>query len=1346
MKNSKRTILLTLIVLSLSALITPNARAWRVTLPGGSRAETVVVDADGNVIAAGRAYYGGEMIKLSGTTGQLIWQFNASHNVTEHTVGAIALDSHGDIFALFGNQRSVTKISGLTGQVIWVGIIGGTSAGCQNNFFALAVDHEDNVVAAGTAGCLFSVAKLDGVTGNERWHYEHEGLAYAVAVDPFGDVAAAGLMNLNFGTVKLRGTDGSELWRKEINGTGSTTNIYGNEQANAVAMDKDGSVVAVGSTANGKDNPRDFTVVKYLADGSTDWIQIIDGFFRVTLTGNDASDDTANAVVIDKDGSVIAAGFVQESLDIPRRPEPEHFHVIKISRNGNVVWSKPAEDPSLQVPPDEPRYIRGRGFSLSVNAFGNVVAGGVHGERFTLVKFWGRTGGRAWRRQLTSGTYPSMNGQAIRVVMDAASDVIAAGETTEASGFSQFTVVKLNRKDGLDFGDPPPEPFPPPDPSLTPVIFIPGIAGSVLRNVNDNGELWPGLGTSHGDLSLDDQDMDNYRNPQVNASDIIRDAHATIPTVYGPQTIRFDFYKPLIDAFRRAGYVEDGAHPTLFVFPYDWRKSNAVNATLLRNKIIEIRERYSIDKINIVTHSMGGLLARRYLLDNPAPELHHVDKLITIAAPWLGAPKALNAIETGEFLDFPIAMPWTVKKLLEFFASGHELLPSKAYFDLGGPAYRPFQEEWDINQDAQNQRMPYDYDQLYSFINGESGDFNARLQRSKPYLANRQFHSKPWQDDWRGKGFGVSYYHLYGVKSEADTIGRVIAKRVVLCIPHTTLCFRKAFFDVMPIKGDKTVPILSATRLGATEDYNVENAILIKFRGGKEVDHVGLTKNQQVQAKVFELLKQPPLPNSNLLDRKAATDRKDLIEDSPSQEAYYVRVGGAVSATLKGEGGALTYPLGDVPSAGDSEVTSYLLGEDTFLSILPTDDFYTLTFVTGGSPLLIDLSKGTDVETVQAIRYLDLDLPANTKVQLEITPEGVDALRYDSDGDGTFDRLITPTVSVSGPAAQDTQPPAVAFNESAQPTATVVAINATDSGSGVHSLFYSLDGSSFQPYVSPLSLNPRQTPVIYAFAEDNVANRSSLFTYSLTQPSQSISGIVTDASGNRMSGVTITVTGSQKAMTTTDSNGSYFFGSLPAGGTYTVVSSKTNYAFTPSSQTFTNLTGNQTANFVVGDTIPPLLKLPANISVNANIPQGATVQFTVTATDNATQNPRIACTSQPGSLFPIGTTTVACTATDEAGNSANGTFKIVVKGSAEQINDLIILVRGLNLPNGTENSLSVKLQHALSELKAGHRGVACNDLMALTNEVQAQSGKKIGIAQANQMLTAANRIRTVIGC
>jgi alpha-tubulin suppressor-like RCC1 family protein len=82
----------------------------------------------------------------------------------------------------------------------------------------------------------------------------------------------------------------------------------------------------------------------------------------------------------------------------------------------------------------------------------------------------------------------------------------------------------------------------------------------------------------------------------------------------------------------------------------------------------------------------------------------------------------------------------------------------------------------------------------------------------------------------------------------------------------------------------------------------------------------------------------------------------------------------------------------------------------------------------------------------------------------------------------------------------------------------------------------------------------------------------------VTVPSSlpTISGQVT-AAGVGLSGVTISVNGSQTTSTTTDASGNYSL-SLPANGTYTLAPAKSGFSFS-SPVTFSNLTTNQVANF-----------------------------------------------------------------------------------------------------------------------------------------------------------------------
>jgi hypothetical protein len=98
--------------------------------------------------------------------------------------------------------------------------------------------------------------------------------------------------------------------------------------------------------------------------------------------------------------------------------------------------------------------------------------------------------------------------------------------------------------------------------------------------------------------------------------------------------------------------------------------------------------------------------------------------------------------------------------------------------------------------------------------------------------------------------------------------------------------------------------------------------------------------------------------------------------------------------------------------------------------------------------------------------------------------------------------------------------------------------------------------------------------------------------------------------------------------------------------------------------TATDKHGNQSApttfTVSVGDTTPPVLKLPGTVSAIATSRSGARVGYTVTATDNVDPNPTVKCTPPSGSIFPLGPTTVNCAATDAAGNKSTGTFIVKV--------------------------------------------------------------------------------------
>jgi len=99
--------------------------------------------------------------------------------------------------------------------------------------------------------------------------------------------------------------------------------------------------------------------------------------------------------------------------------------------------------------------------------------------------------------------------------------------------------------------------------------------------------------------------------------------------------------------------------------------------------------------------------------------------------------------------------------------------------------------------------------------------------------------------------------------------------------------------------------------------------------------------------------------------------------------------------------------------------------------------------------------------------------------------------------------------------------------------------------------------------------------------------------------------------------------------------------------------------------------GNESSasiTIAVVDSFDPTITVPADIlDAAATGPTGAAVDFNVSATDEIDLDPDIACTIDGGTLsvssghiFPLGTTTVTCTATDQSGNTDVDSFSITV--------------------------------------------------------------------------------------
>ena len=99
-----------------------------------------------------------------------------------------------------------------------------------------------------------------------------------------------------------------------------------------------------------------------------------------------------------------------------------------------------------------------------------------------------------------------------------------------------------------------------------------------------------------------------------------------------------------------------------------------------------------------------------------------------------------------------------------------------------------------------------------------------------------------------------------------------------------------------------------------------------------------------------------------------------------------------------------------------------------------------------------------------------------------------------------------------------------------------------------------------------------------------------------------------------------------------------------------------------------NTSGESAALEVTIDTTGPSISVPQNLApFEAKDPNGATVSYDATATDAVDGLVSVSCDPPSGSTFPIGTTTVTCTATDVAGNTSTKNFSVTVQDSTAPV-------------------------------------------------------------------------------
>jgi len=229
----------------------------------------------------------------------------------------------------------------------------------------------------------------------------------------------------------------------------------------------------------------------------------------------------------------------------------------------------------------------------------------------------------------------------------------------------------------------------------SPIIVVPGIMGSRLlengdRKLTDhkdyldpfdnksvtvhNQQVWPPLTTNSagnevsGNVELARAIGYHY---DISWSSLMERKDLLVPELSPNEYGALDTYKTIVN-----GLKANFPNRTVLFFSYDWRQSNADSADKLNAAINKVLKDYKAKKVNIVAHSMGGLVTSKYYAAYGGDKLNNV---ITCGTPYEGAPKLIDAVLNHAVDGQPLELLGLSRDIKSRFNGVAQLVPTKRY-------------------------------------------------------------------------------------------------------------------------------------------------------------------------------------------------------------------------------------------------------------------------------------------------------------------------------------------------------------------------------------------------------------------------------------------------------------------------------------------------------------------------------------------------------------------------------------------------------------------------------------------------------------------------------------------
>ena len=622
-----------------------------------------------------------------------------------------------------------------------------------------------------------------------------------------------------------------------------------------------------------------------------------------------------------------------------------------------------------------------------------------------------------------------------------------------------------------------------------PLVVVPGVAGSRLGTGGDADDDWLTICRSVKDVDL------NGGNPAVYATAILRSVVLNAQVLgVGPTIPVMQVYGPLLDELIRRGYVPYDDHkkkeertlagalasqaangPNLFVFPYDWRRDNKQTAAELA-EFVQVALRYNPDAeaVDVLAHSMGGMVSRRFIIDQTT---NRVRKFISVDTPYLGAPKFINVMQTGDFAPIAWLENSLMRRAVRFFTGPHQLAPSLYYFQAAGTNNPMSEYGWDVDKNGTAYGGPFTYSQFKNTFD------NVLLPYSHPITANEIFHtyvsaSGNHQTIWTNDTTGVQNYHIYGVQKSIQTLGGVrhvdrtrslkqcnnlaidLAEKSLneaeSLLAHPTNDYSRAGIfrgvnhevELTYVRGDGTVPEISETRKSGNLDFNDPRAKTwtyysdsTEYDADQLADHNGILKNPNTYETIAAFIE--------------GIEPTNARPNWGPVTMYSVRLSDVEPKTLIGydqDGGTSAPPLPSSHCAGtvfNGKFKNFAPnGQGGFEVLMPGDRTSTVEFKTPSRPFNIVILKHVEGLIEERIVYKDVLAPPDFDFLVRVNSDGTVEAGLGHGSAATIFPYGQPVI-LTGDAARDSVPPTI----TQRLDGSVVRFTATDNSGRPARLF-----------------------------------------------------------------------------------------------------------------------------------------------------------------------------------------------------------------------------------------------------------------------------------------------------